>query len=75
MEPTWTTQTTIQTASAAGLAKNVNAIIHFIFCFSVVHPKMKILSFTQPHIVPNLDDVLSSLEHTRYFEKQVLSIQ
>jgi len=37
----------------------------------IVHPKMKILSvFTNPHVVPNLYDLVSSEEHkTRYFVK------
>jgi len=44
----------------------------FGFCFSIitvvpkriVHPKMKMLSLiTNPHVVPNLQDFLSSLEY------------
>jgi len=39
----------------------------------LVHPKMEILSFTHPHVVPNLYDFLSSAEHRRYFEECCLS--
>jgi len=37
----------------------------------IVHQKMKILSlFTHPYVVPNLFEILSSIEHKiRYFEE------
>ncbi len=31
--------------------------------YRVNSPKMKMLSFTHPHVVPNLKDLCSSLEH------------
>ncbi len=44
-----------------------------MFCIKAqyVHPKMKILSsFIHPHIVPNLYEFLSSVEHKiMYFEE------
>ncbi len=35
----------------------------------IVHPKMKILSFTRPPVVPNLYECLCSAEHKRYSEE------
>ncbi len=33
----------------------------------IIHPEMKILSlFTHPHIVLNLHELLSSVEHKKY---------
>ncbi len=38
----------------------------------IVHPKIKILSFTQPQIVPNLYEILSffSVEHIRRYSEE-----
>ncbi len=47
-------------------AKKINVKIK-----DIVHPKMKLLtSFTYPHVVPNLYEVPSYVEHkSRYFEE------
>jgi len=38
----------------------------------ILHPKMKILSFTHPQVVANLHEFLSSAEHKgRYFEERL----
>jgi len=38
----------------------------------IVHPKMRMLSFTHLQVVPNLYEFLSSVEHTnKYFSKNI----
>ncbi len=47
-------------------------VLAIVWLKGIVHPKMKILSFTHPQVVPNLYEFLCSVEHKgRYFEESL----